>query len=112
MHQALFLLRRWTEKARIPIIVVEENGFYRLDGAPGCLIRMPAWSPWDVGPWRGEISKQSLIRLGKEKQFTSMEAATVMGTSQRTTLRILTEGLKEGWLTRTGSRKGARYQIL
>lgn len=111
IHQALFVLRRWLSDGGIPLAVVEEGGTYHLEGAPACALSLPAWSPFEGRGWRPELARHRLLAMG-DTLFSSHEAARVMGSSPRNTLRILAEGLREGWLARTGSRRGTRYRLV
>jgi hypothetical protein len=111
VHQTLFLLRRKIAEIGIPLVVEESSGLYRLQGAPACRVRVPAWSPWETQHWRMDVAKEALFRRGGENEFSSADASGWMGTSHRTTLRILAEGVREGWLLRRGNRNAVRYRM-
>lgn len=108
VHQAISALRRWIGEAGAPLDVAETGGAYRLEGS--CRLRLPAWSPFDEGTWRGEVARHKLRALAADA-FTSSEAQAAIGLSRRTTLRILSEGLREGWLAREGNRRSSRYRF-
>lgn len=111
VHQTLFRLRGWMDASGLPVAIEEQNGFYRLVGRPACLVAIPLEAPWAERDGRIEIARRALADLGRRGPFSSAEASVVLGASHRTTLRLLAEGLAEGWLERDGARKGARYRL-
>lgn len=107
VHQAIKLLRKWLADARLPLDIIGESGFYRVEASGPCLIRVTLARPTD----KNAVQLTKLREKWPGGAFAVREAAAHLGVSERTALRILENGMKSGSVTRSGTRARARYQF-
>jgi transcriptional regulator with GAF, ATPase, and Fis domain len=80
---------------------------------PVLVLPRPIRSP-DGSPREGLVGRPAdLLRLAAERgSVGSLDAATSLGISQRSALRLLVELTERGLLVRVGKRRGARYRLV
>jgi hypothetical protein len=112
VHQALFRLRRWLEKSRIPLLIVEKEGFYRLDvkaGYQGTMI-LPGSDLGVAGTLKYRLDK--LKSAFDAEYFSAKDAADALNCSGATARRLLLDAKKQDLVHVQGAGPSTRYQIL
>jgi hypothetical protein len=106
IRQILFRLRQLLADQRIPLLVNEDHGRYRLEAVPGNHVSIE-YSRRGVDP-----RPQWLDRIKRVSSFSSAEFAKLAGMSKRTAIRTLNEGISQGLLTKNRIGREIRYSVL
>lgn len=107
VHRVVHRLKRWLRRGRSPLVVVEENGMYRLHGMRPCRLVVP----------RGRTNARSehlLSRLAERataRPFSVGEAKAWLGVSERSAQRLLLGAVRDGALVREGAAAATRYRF-
>lgn len=103
-------LNYWFEENKIPLGVVASPGGYRLRSNKGYTLRIE--SKHTVTDKTADKINEFIFRLQETRinsGFTANMAMTALKTSKRSTIRLLTEAVNAGLLTRQGSTNLTRY---
>ena len=87
-RQALLQTRRWLAEHRIPLLIVESQGLYRLQSEYSFTLRVPA--PEAVSSETVALAKEAF----GERQFSSHELAEHLRISERSARRSLKEAVE------------------
>ncbi|HAZ14794.1 MAG: hypothetical protein A2X86_22275 [Bdellovibrionales bacterium GWA2_49_15] len=111
LYQALKRLRSWLGQNHIPLAIKEDSGFYSLDSTQGCLIQLAK----DVStPALKFKLAQQLAKLQNHFFTSSISAAkvpSVLGVSQRSSIRILNELCRHGRIERIHKGPKTYYRL-
>lgn len=107
VHQTKDRLRSWFKKAKLPLTISEDNGWYRLEAtAPFSLeIGDQAKAPenWEVARLKAKWAEQP---------FSATQAGETLGVSAQTALRLLKRAEEEKTVERSGGGPKTRYRFL
>lgn len=110
VHQAVKELRARLSRLRLPLEVVVTGGDLRLESRKGCGIRVPRPCA-DEAPSRERFMLARLRGEVPGQDFSLTDASQVLGISSRSTLRVLSQGMRQGTVVRIGSRAFTRYRF-
>ena len=113
VHQAMARLRRWLSVNRIPLLIEEKNGFYRLAGTRALRIMIPApgVTPGDEANTavRGMVER-ARAAFG-DRPFGTGQLSRELGVSSATAFRALRVASRAGWVRGEGRGPARKYRI-
>jgi len=108
VRQAVRRLRRWLEAAGMPLRIEEAAGAYRLTATASCEIVVPGDRKLTH---RLQPYVDKLRAAQPEGRFSVQDASRILGVSDRSALRTLEVGLRDGALDRVGKGSLTRYEF-
>lgn len=109
VHQAVKRLKQWLSNRRLPIRVEARHGAYCLSATHPCTVTLPQGQR-SVGRMDHHLSR--LRSLTSATGFTAKEAAAALDLNVWTTIRLLSKGVEEGILERSGKANRTRYTFV
>lgn len=108
VHTALRRLRTWARANSLPILISEQNGFYRMTATAPCTLTVGRRSPEDetLSPKIAKI--REVLGLA---YFSSDKLSRALGMSYRSTQRFLNRAVRYGLIERDGGGKCTRYRL-
>lgn len=108
VHQTLTRFRSWCADGKIPFIVGEEAGFYRLDASQALGIR--------IGRKRIVAGKREglLVKIHsrwKDEPFSMEEVAQFLEISKRSVARVLDEAKRQGKVEKIGHAPSTKFRV-
>ncbi|MBI2522315.1 MAG: hypothetical protein HYV97_17985 [Bdellovibrio sp.] len=91
IHQALRRLRHWLHKSNVPLEIREEAGFYHLESAKGCVIKLTKDLPTNGVTLKLQQQFAKLKDHFKTHAFSREEVLSVLNVSSRSAIRILNQ---------------------
>jgi len=104
--QAVRRLRQWLAGHKVPLVIDESQGGYRLGALAPCTVLLRRDS---AAPDRGRHLLDSLSDGVGGGEFTVQRAAKVLHLSERSARRLLAEAVEKGALQRLGASAATRY---
>lgn len=108
VHEAVRRLRLWLANQKVPLVIEEENGFYRLSTSKPCALLLHSKLTTQKGPLR---LIQKLREHWPRSEFTVKDAAEALDLSSRTTLRLIKRAQLQGHLSMSGKLRTSKYQF-
>ncbi len=110
VHQTLKRLRKWFEKAKLPLRIEEQDGAYRISTQSACGIRVSAEPILGVG---AKMASLHLVKRSmSEADFSVQQVSELLKVSRNSALRIVDEARKEGCVRRLGRGPATRYRFV
>lgn len=112
VHQSIARLRAWLSEAKVPLLVNFQNRGYGLehDGRPSFALRVPLIMPAKFQAKAADSFVECLRYHFKESQiFRAQDVGRLLNLSAATTVRRLSESVKQKKLIRKGAGKRTVY---
>lgn len=107
VYRVILRLRERLARAKVPLGIVENDGWYSLQSERGCQLIVTEGGYAD----RRSLQLSSLRRRWEGKPFSVQEAAAVLEMPPRSVVRMLARAVEDGELVRVGVRRGTRYHF-
>lgn len=108
VHQAIRRLRRWLEKARIPLEVEEIGGQYRISSSVSLAVEVPLSLRMEEP---SDLKLEQIRDRWPNDSFSSVEVGKMFRHSQRSVTRLLRRAVEGGDLVRVGGGCASRYRF-
>ena len=110
VHQIIWRLRADLKRLKVPLVVQEESGQYRLVGKRKLLIRLQRNGPQMEAKY--DLNLRNLgHKIGGRQSFSAAEVAQLIHVSKATAVRFLNQAVSNQDIVRIGGAKRTRYQI-
>jgi len=108
VHSALSELRKILKEEEVPLEIVSDDAGFRLEATAPMTILLSRGKK--VDRWEDPLFDR-LYGAFSKREFSPKEARRYLGGSTRTVLRILSKGVEQGLLNRSGKAAVTRYQF-
>ncbi len=110
VHFALNEARHCFRKARFPLIVNSAGSGFRLSSRSGVVLQLRSpESPFDTS---GMHPSLCILKDRLPRPFSIKEASLALGISERSVLRVLSEGIAQSQVERFGKGSATRYRFV